>query len=375
MPAQPVKTAEDQRGIALVAVLGIVLVVLPVAAFVALQASIDLRIQHNLRAATEAFYVAEAGLEHAVADITPVASLDSLLAGPDRRFGSTDDGTFPFLGGPPAHFPRAPMRYAVSVQDAGDGAIRIRSRGTGIGGAVKVVEVRVALSPTVFTPGALYTKVAATSVSLAAGQAQISGFDHRPGETPGTGSGTEAAVPGIAVPNEEDAEALRTRLAGRTVSGAGGMPSVAAARGVDAASYGGAVLRDPRTSRYAAALAPPDWVLGTEAQPQAAVVLGDFNVSGRLQGYGVLFVDGAWRVSGEVSWSGLVIVAGDVEFMAGSRVAISGALWQSAAAGSALQLLGDSVVVYGSDSLRRADAAFAGILPRRPRVVAWREVL
>jgi hypothetical protein len=377
MPAQPLKTCRDQSGIALVAALAVVLVVLPVAAFVVLQAAIDLRVQHNLRAATEAFYIAEAGLEHAVADIMPAASLQPLLAGPDVTWGSSDDGSFPFVDGPPAHFPYAPKRYEVSVEDAGDGVIRIRSRGVGIGAAVAVVEARVALSPSVFTPGAVYTEAVATSVSVSPGRTRISGFDHRAGEPPGAASGAEVAVPGIALSDADEAEALRTRLtggAGAAVSGAGGTPSIAAAGGAfDVASYAAALRGDPDASRYAAALADPDWLLGTEVQPRASVVLGDFEVSGRLRGHGVLFVDGALRVRGTLSWFGLVIVAGDVEFAAGSRVTLSGALWQSAA--GALRLFGNSVVVYSSDRLQVADAAFPGKLPRIPRVVAWREVL
>jgi len=51
----------DQRGTALVAALGIALVMVPLSAFVMLQAHTDIAVERNLRHALETFYAAEAG--------------------------------------------------------------------------------------------------------------------------------------------------------------------------------------------------------------------------------------------------------------------------------------------------------------------------
>src|SRR5262245_46040506 len=111
MPPQPMTgffalpLRED--GMALIATLAIGMILLPLGAFVLWQCRTDLAIQHNQRAEIEAFYVAEAGLEHALAEIRPAASFAPLLRGPDRVAGTNDDGGFPFAEGHPADFPRS----------------------------------------------------------------------------------------------------------------------------------------------------------------------------------------------------------------------------------------------------------------------------
>ena len=89
----------------------------------------------------------------------------------------------------------------------------------------------------------------------------------------------------------------------------------------------------------------------------------------------MLFVDGSWRVSGDVSWSGLVVVFGDVLFAPGSRVVFDGALWQAGERSSRMILSGESTVLYSSAALRQAATALPQQLPRLPRAVAWREIL
>ena len=86
----------DQRGTALVAALGVAIMLLPVGAFVMLQAHTDIAVERNLRHGLETFYAAEAGLEHAVAEIPPGVSFDALLVGPDQVADTRDDGRFPF---------------------------------------------------------------------------------------------------------------------------------------------------------------------------------------------------------------------------------------------------------------------------------------
>jgi hypothetical protein len=363
----------NQRGIALVAVLVIAAVALPLSAFLALQALIDLRIGQNLRSATETFYVAEAGLQHALAQLRPAASFDLILAGPDGVGGTADDGVFPFAGGAPASFPRAPLRYEVSAALADDGSLRLRSRGIGADGAEKIVEARVAHSHSVYTPGALY---AGTAPQLDSARSYVSGFDHRAGDPAREPTGEARPVPGIGVPSGALADAVRAQLPDSPrpcVVGAGDAPSVAEVWPLDVDSQAAAFERLPGAVRMAAVAPPADWNLGTVETPQLTVVIGDLEVSGHLSGDGVLIIYGEWRVTGEVSYSGLIIAMGEVTFEPQSHVSLTGALWH---AGSApLAFLGDDEITYSSEALSRADAAFPAVLPRAPAVIAWREVL
>ncbi|HUI28548.1 MAG TPA: hypothetical protein VL403_20895, partial [Candidatus Kryptonia bacterium] len=87
---------EWQRGSALTTTLAVTASLLPLAAFAVLLTRGGFYIQTNTRAQAEAFYVAEAGLTHAFADITPAVAIDALLDGPDKQHGTADDGRFPF---------------------------------------------------------------------------------------------------------------------------------------------------------------------------------------------------------------------------------------------------------------------------------------
>ncbi len=146
----------NQRGTALIATLALIMILLPVGAYVVLQCRTDLMIERNFNAELETFYAAEAGLEHAIAEIRPGQSFDNILAGPDRIPETADDGWFPFEEGAPAAFPYPPFAYDVRVTPAGDNLLSVVSRATGRAGANKTVAALVRRSPLPFTPAALY---------------------------------------------------------------------------------------------------------------------------------------------------------------------------------------------------------------------------
>jgi hypothetical protein len=126
------KRMGNERGVALVATLAIAAILLPVGAWMLMQTRADFLIGHNLRVEVEAFYVAEAGLAHAAAQIEADAAFDRLLAAPAS-------GLSPFSS-PPPPFPSDPCRYDVVVTPAGSGRLRVVSTGYGNRGAVKRVE-------------------------------------------------------------------------------------------------------------------------------------------------------------------------------------------------------------------------------------------
>jgi hypothetical protein len=77
-------------------------------------------------------------------------------------------------------------------------------------------------------------------------------------------------------------------------------------------------------------------------------------------------------VTGELVFSGIVIVLGDVFFESGSNVRIQGGLLQGCGNG-VLALLGTGTIAYDSEAIERVDTAYPGLLPQRARIVGWRD--
>ena len=134
-------------GFALITTLIMVALLTPVATLSVLHAHGALRLSHQARLALEVFYVAEAGMEHALADLAVDPAYERLLAGPDGVLGDEDDGEFPFQSPPPPCFPRPPFHYEVRVEPRDDAGLDIIARGFGFHAATQTVAVTVIRSP------------------------------------------------------------------------------------------------------------------------------------------------------------------------------------------------------------------------------------
>jgi hypothetical protein len=361
------------HGSALIAVLGLMTLLLPLGTFVALQARMDLLMQRNLRAEIEAFYVAEAGIEHAVAEIMPGTSFDAVLAGPDRVEGTADDGVFPFSEGPPAPFPAAPLRYDVHVARRQDGWLDVTSSGSGRNGAMKAIAAIVKRAPLPFTPAALYVDNS-TAVALGSADLIVSGLDHGIGDVATVATGTAAAIAALATSPDAEPE-LRQLLAGNAerLVGAGESPSIATTLPPDVQA-----LLTACTQLSACVSVPPtvaDIVaLGSVGAPQIALA-NDLDVGGQLSGAGVLVVRGTLHVSGTLAFTGLVVALGGIICESSSDVQVMGALWRTASPDPRLYLNGHGVIAYSSAALAAADSAFPGLLPHAAVVAGWQETL
>lgn len=367
----------NRRGVALVAVLAVVMILLPVGAFVTLQCRTDLLIQHNLRAEIEAFYVAEAGLEHALAEIPPATSFDTVLAGPDRIAGTSDDGIFPFAEGAPSEFPSAPFRYDVRVAQASSDVLTVQSTGTGVNGATKVVIALVRRSPFPTSPAALHVDGDASTLDLGSGGFLLSGWDHQIGDSTADATGAGTALPALSSSSAAAEATLRSRLWGESaqrVVGAGGTPSLATASPIDVQRYATACAARPERVEPTAPGGDPS-VLGTVQTPQLSIITGDLDVSGELTGAGILVVQGTWHVTGQVAFTGLVLAMGGIVFEPSSQVSVTGAVWRAASNDGRLQLMGSGGIGYSRAALAVADTAFAWLLPHAAVVASWQEQL
>lgn len=368
----------QQRGSALLPTLGLIILLLSLGAYVVLQCRADLMIQRNCRDEMEAFYVAEAGLEHAIADISPDRSFDAVLAGPDGITGTADDGLFPFREGPPLDFPFAPLRYEVRVTPAMGNTVSMVSQGNGRNGAVKVVGAAISRSPLVWTPAALYGQSDVRQTDLGDGRFLLSGFDHHVNDAPLEPTGTAAPVPALATADADAERALRSRLgdelAARVV-GQGGPPSITTTTAVDVQGVVAEIARRPDCLRFPNLSTGEPVQLGTPDAPQLTVVSGDVDVADRVSGNGILVVQGRLHVGGQFDFSGLVVALGGVLFDSSSDVLVAGAFWNAASGGEAVQLLGTGAIMYSSQALAQADAAFPDLLPRAAVVTGWLEQL
>lgn len=366
----------SERGTALMAALVIIMILVPLGAFVALQSRLDLAIQYNLRTEVEAFYVAEAGLAHAVSEIEPGRSFDPFLLGPDHIAGTADDGIFPFRGGSPPPFPRAPYHYNVTAVRGRDGMMRIISRAMGEHGAVKVVEALVRRSASPHTPGAMYAEGDLNRLDLGSNAFAVSGLDHRAGDEGGNASGTHTAVPALCGTDPDAEVRLREKWSedGDRLVGAGGSPSIGTTTPLGLGQYVTAM-----SQRHEAVMLPPTTVssiaLGTRAMPQLTLVGGALDVTGSLVGGGVLVVNGMLHVSGDLQFAGLVIAMGGIVFEPSSHVTIAGALWSGASQDERLELLGQGSVVYDNSALTAVDGAWPALLPHAVALAGWQEQL
>jgi len=180
------------------------------------------------------------------------------------------------------------------------------------------------------------------------GNVEIHGQDTNMDGT--TGSSPE--LPGITVSNQADSTALADDYAGTTfIQGTGAEPSIAVSS--DTTTDLSAIVR------YFAAIADQSLSNcssldeGSESSPTIAHIDGDCSMSGNLEGFGVLVIEGSLTMRGRVSWNGLVIVVGEssMEFDASGTPSIFGALLLGAPT-TELSMSGTADLYYSSEAIQ-----------------------
>lgn len=345
----------NEAGHALATTMVMTAFLMPLGAFALMQARLDLLMNYHTRAAIEVFCVAEAGIEHALADLDLDPSFDRLLAGPDKRIDTADDQDFPFRNEPPTFFPRAPLRYDVKVERQGLDNVEILAYGFGVDQAARTIVASVSRSATPYLPGAVSSS--ATTIGLLLGE-QFAVTGVADGQFP---------LPALSVQRPETAQILAAQLpdyVATQLTGRGDAPSISEGTLLAAESFATAAAQAPA----ATLLDPnPDGSLGSgiSISHQSVEIM-------EASGNGVLVVHGDLHVSERLSFTGLVVVFGDVRFDRGSLVNIDGALVQGAP-GDQLHLLGTGSIAYNHEVIERVDAQLPHVLPRRAIATGWRE--
>jgi hypothetical protein len=342
----------DQRGHALLTALIATALLVPLGAFAVMQARLDFLVQHHGRAASEAFAVAESGLEHALADLGRDPRFDRLLAGPDRRAGTADDGEYPFAQPPPAYFPAPPFHYDVRVAARAADRVEVVARGYGRVGSVRGVAAAVRRVAVPYLPGALAAAAPVVDLTLGAGW-RVAG-------APG--------VPALALGSGETADRVRAGLdadARARLSAPAGTPGICVAAIPDVDALLGAAARHPDLRSLPAEVtgALGDGIFLAAAGARLR------DVSGR----GVLLVDGALEIEGTVAFEGLIAVGGRMAVAADATMRLAGSLVQGVRGGT-IALRGSGEVIYDDAIAERLATIYPGLLPSRARVVGWREL-
>jgi hypothetical protein len=348
----------DEHGQALLLTLIITALVAPLGVFALMQARVDLLLARYSRTAAQLFYVADSGLDHALADLRLDPVFDRLPLGPDGKDDTKDDGDFPFHHNPPDSFPDASFGYTVKVEPHGEERIDIVSRGIAESGGSQTVSASVVRDRKPMVPGAICSTVGGGAFALG-DDFRVSGIDRSQQLDP---------IPALALADEGAVSATTARLSTEETArlpGAGGTPSVRAGVIPDLNKRIDSLLADPRAR---IAVVGERNSLGSGLLVSHGILYLD-----SAFGSGILLVDGDLRVTTSFTFDGLVLVRGDVLLDRGSSAQVHGALVQGGN-GVRLELLGSGEIIYDSKVIEELERDFAGILPHRAIVTGWREV-
>jgi len=203
-------------------------------------------------------------------------------------------------------------------------------------------------------------------------------FDHRVGDPPSAPTGTADPVAAAAATAADAAamilQQLGAALAGRFV-GLGGPPSITTAPQVDIQTLSSRVAQLAEAVLLGSIAASDHVSLGSRQTPQASVVAGDVDIGDQTSGSGILVILGGLHVSGTFNFTGLVVVMGGISFEPGSEVSVAGALWRGPGVDRRMRLRGAGALMYSSEALAEADAAFPGVLPHAVVMSGWLEQL
>ena len=389
------------RGFVLVLALLLLLVVAMIGVSAIDTSTFENLISGNNRVSTEAFYVAEAGINEAAGRLSrgatgtngvSVEMTDGHPANPDWKLyltTHTDKATrIGYDAGNPDHVLaqsiQAQADFAVEIShkvDAGNQVITesgfpvyvATSHGFTKEGGNKTVQVELRKIPEMDPPAALYSKA---PVQVQGSSTLITGMDSCPvGGTSSNKTGVMTTTPGIS-------QSGSPMIAGDPPQDPGSSINVNLHSIVDdlkeSAGFEYEYNRDVTLTGYSDSWGTP--TSNGTAQPlthTGPLNLVYFKMSGARtlklaggsHGAGLLLVRGNLEINGGFRWYGVIIVTGTFTFTGGGEKNITGAVFTGESPSVASDLGGNVGILYCSDAVRRVNE----ILPRI-RMTQWREM-
>lgn len=338
-----------ERGIALLAAVLILALLAAVTAATLWLVRSELWVAGSARSLVQARYSAEAGAWHALAKIAPGTSFASLVAGTGGLADPADPGPLPSGGGGFVAFPGSPFGYAVTVHAIDAERVRLRSTGTSVRGARRMVDATIGREGAAYAPAALVVTSGTVAIAPAlSGLAPDAGGIVVDATLPLDGA---QAIVAASAPDSASGAWSSLTASGATL---GGRDRRALARGFDVAAFAATsgLVRERAEDLVSAR--------GTLASPVAVYLAA--GTAPALQGAGVLLVAGDLVVDGAVDWRGVVYVAGELH-LRGPTCRIDGMVWVRA-----LRLTTGCALRFDRSALSAADGALR--LPRRPTLLA-----
>ena len=407
-----VKLLKNSKGLALfmsIAMMTIFLFFLSASLYLT---RVDTKITSNLKLATQALEVADAGLQHALALIP---------AGYDFNKELNCDPSCPLV--PKSTFPPgSAFSYTVTARndplDGGgatndtDRTVILASTAEGPAGTLKTVEAYVTRSVNPFTaPSALYINASSATSHDALffdddDSVAVIGYDTNAGDILDPWDDTAGPKPSelaIATTSAAVTNALQNELNDwgllHYILGSGGDPSLGTtANVIDVNQVAEKYINHPGTVKYldglvtssnSATCSTPCQLctsaspcqLGTSANPQITYIKDSISTSsvlrGHVRGHGVLVVEGRTTIGGNFRFNGLVIHKRSDSthyFSLENSAWIYGSVLLDAYNGEAKFTIEDYVqVFYSSQALSMVETNWGSILPGPARVFAWQD--
>lgn len=361
-----------QAGAAVVTSLVFLALVGVIAAALSISAKSRLEQAAAIANGARAYYAAEAGLAATLAGLPAGLRYTGSLLGPDALPDTEDDGTLPYVATLAEFLGRTGAAVDLRVEDDGDEepanrrsdaneTIVVRAVGWGGGEGRRVLRAFVGRQGQPYDPAAVAVLDAAVQLG---DDFTIDGSDHQLADGCATSSGGPARA-GIALADPAALEALGALLelsGAERVRGAGGSPSLAPMRPVDARYFSDSAAS--ATLEFPGGAITGTW--GEIGSAVGGVVQGDASVEGLLEGYGALVVTGNLVIDGTLRFVGSLAVGGTLRVSPTGSLDMCGAIICGALANE-----GTLVARRSRAALLLADAELRSA--RLPRLLAVRE--
>lgn len=420
---------KGSQGMALVVVIIIMMILLSITGASLLFSGLNLKVTGNLKAASVALQVADAGIQHALAVIPAGSQFDTLLQGSITGFPCANpcngNQNRPTLTGSLSGY----TYTVVAENDPAEAAptndsnkiITLTSEATGANGSKRKVRAYIGRMANGFVPpGAVYVPGSASTDSdfNTSGTFLITGSDtsyadsDANGRADSTAAGSQSPIYGVAAGNQTVADEFRNslnsaekpRVQGKDYNGttSPATPSI----GVPTTTIDVNELATNFINQITSNSCPPkclhglEWNstncpssnpcrLGTDSSPQITYIKqgsDHIHFDGYVYGSGVLVVEGKAHFYGNFEFHGLVIAIApgglggsteeDIKLKLKNNARIFGNLMLGPNSDDLRFDIKDTAAIYySSQALNLVQNNWGSLLPQPPKLFAWNEVM